>query len=140
MTEIFEKILICISCGCLNAWGGYSFLTARRYIMVSVMAISVSYFSHIWWLGLILLPDMGLETLGYKNFGKGNFARALWLMVQSAALGIGLVLTAHLNVIIYAIWCIGAAVICGILNNRIKQIPGDIIFGIWLGSIIFFIN
>ncbi len=140
MIEILEKILICLSCGCLNAWGGYSFLVARRYIMVSVIAISVSFFSHIWWLGGLCLPDMGAETLAYRWFGQGNFGRAVWLMLQSMILSGGLVLTHHLGIIPYVIWAVGAAIICGILNNRIKQIPGDIIFGTWLSSIVFLIH
>lgn len=140
MIEILEKIGLCIACGILNALGGYCFLASRRYIMVSVIAVSVSYFLHIWWAGLMLLPDMGAETLAYKWFGKGNFARSVWLMLQSVVLGIGLYLTHHIDLIPYIIWVIGAAVICGILNNRLKQIVGDIIFGVWLCGIIFLVH
>lgn len=137
---ILDKIGVCLACGLLNAWGGYSFLVARRYLMVSVIAISVSYFTHIWWLGITCLPDMGAETLAYKWFGNGNFARAVWLMLQSLVLGAGMVLTHHLGIVPYIIWAVGAAIICGIFNNRVNQILGDIIFGVWMGGIIFLVR
>lgn len=123
-------------CGILFAWGGYSFLIARRFIMPFILAIAVIIATGVWWCGLMVLPSMGTLTLGYKNFGQGNFARAIWLGLQALIIAAGLTLTHHLIWPVYAVYALIAAILAGILNNRLPQIWGDIIFGAWLGAIV----
>lgn len=132
------KLAIMVICGFLNSWGGYSFHNARRYFMPLVLAISVSYVTHILWLGLVIIPVIGTLILGYKRFGSGNFSRAMWLFLQFSVCGIGLLLTGHLNWYFYIPYCILGGALGGTLVNVYQPI-GDFIEGLFLGSIVILI-
>ncbi len=141
---IFLKIIVFLSCGALNALGGYHWLFCRRYIMPFVLAFEASYIAWSkktkdWWVGVLILPVIGTLCLGYKNFGGGNFARAMWLFVQAIVIGCGLFITGHVAWQAYIGYCLGAGILGGIYKNW-QQIIGDSIAGCYLGSIVFFIH
>lgn len=140
LNSIPIKLIAIAVCGGLFSLGGFSFLAARRFIMPFILAIMVSTATNTWWTGLMVLPVIVTLSLGYKNFGQHNFARALWLMVQAVVIGIGLTLTGHLNWFLFIPYCITAAVLAGILNNRLPQIFGDLIFGGILASVLLLIH
>lgn len=131
------KILIDVLCGSLNALGGWHILWMRRYLMPVVLGAGVSVVTHIWWLGLMILPVMGTLCLGY--FKDGNAGRALWLFIQAIVIGLGITMTGHLAWYFYLIYAIGAGVLGGLYKNW-QQILGDSITGIYLGSIIFLVR
>lgn len=130
---------ICI-CAVLFSLGGYCFLPARRFIMPFILAIAISVITGIWWSGLLVTPVIGTLCLGYKNFGSGNFARAIWLGLQALVIGLGLAITGHLFPILYIPYIVIAAILCGIFNNRLPQIFGDLVFGGWLGIIVLLVR
>lgn len=113
---------------------------ARRFIMPCVLALSACIILHSWWLGLLMLPTMGTLTLAYDNFGKGNFSRAIWSGLQASIIGLGLFLTGHLILPFYLSYILVNMILSGILNNRVDEIIGDLIFGAWLGSIVLLVR
>ena len=134
---IFIKIIVDLICGALNAWGGFSWHNARRYLMPVVLGITVSVLTHIWWLGLLILPVIGTLCLGYFHFG--NFGRGLWLFLQSFVIGAGLLLTGHLVWYFYIPYCIISGILGGLLVKLYQPI-GDAIEGCWLGIIVFLVR
>lgn len=138
MTEL--QLGTIIACACLFAWGGYSFLAARRFILPCVLGVAVSSISGVWWLGLTVLPVMVTLSLAYKHFGMGNLGRAIWLMLQAVVIGLGPHLTHHLELYFYIPYFVIAAVLAGFLNNRVNQIIGDLAFGGWLAFVVFLIH
>lgn len=135
--NILIKLFIDGICGCLNAWGGFNFLAARRFIMPFVIGVGVSIASGCWYLGLTVLPVMGTLCLGY--FGKKFWGRGLWLALQAAVIGAGSLILGHLVWYAYAPYVIGGLLLAGFLYN-LEQIISDIIFGCWLGIIIFVVK
>lgn len=133
------KISCIILCGVLNSLGGYCALYCRRFIMPFVIALTVSILTHIFWLGLIVLPSILTLSFGYKRFGSGNFSRALWLVVQGFALGIGLTLTHHLSLFLFLPYILTLGVLGGTLV-RVWQPLGDLIEGCFLGIIVCLIH
>ena len=131
------KIIIDIICGVLGAWGGYSWHNAKRYLFPTLLAISISYFTGVWWLGAVVLPNMGIETLGY--FSNKNWGRALWLFLQALTIGIILVLLGHLIWWNFLIYILGAGVLGGLYKNW-EQWIGDFCAYAYLGSIIFMVR
>jgi len=127
------KLLIDLSCGALNAWGGYSWHNARRYLMPLLLAISASVITHVWWVGFMLLPAMGTLCIGYSK--DGNFGRALWIGLQCFVLGLGLFFTHHLAWYFYAPYVIFGCVLGGMYRNW-QQVLGDIVTGCWFGAIV----
>lgn len=138
---VFIKIGIDILCGALNALGGWHFLWMRRYIMPVFLAITFSFVTHIWWIGLLTLPTIGTLCLGYKDFVfLGNtVGRGLWLACQALVIAFGVCITDHLSLFFYLPYVVVAFGL-GAWLYRIEQVIGDIIFGIWLGSIVFFVR
>lgn len=134
---IFIKIICDLICGSLNAWGGYSWHNSRRFLMPIVIAITVSYISHIWYLGFMVLPVIGTLCLGY--FSDKNWGRALWLFLQAFVIGIVLLITGHIDLISYILYIICAGILGGIYKNW-NQIKGDFITGSYLGLIVFFVR
>lgn len=133
----FATIAICAA---LFSLGGYCFLPARRFIMPFILAIAISVVTNIWYAGLLITPVIGTLCLGYKNFGIGNFSRAIWLGLQALAIGLGLAITGHFLILLYVPYIIIAAILAGIFNNRVPQIFGDLIFGGWLGIIVLLVR
>lgn len=140
LTALPSKLIIIAICGGLFALGGYSFLPARRFIMPFILAIMASVATNVWWEGLCVLPMIAMLCLGYGNFGSGNFARSVWLGLVALVAGVGLLLTGHLAIYFYGPYVIIAAVLAGIINNRLPQIVGDFIFGSWLATIVLIIH
>lgn len=134
---IFIKILTDLACGALNAWGGWKWHNARRFLMPSLLALTISFALHSWWLGLLVLPVIGSLCLGYFHFG--NFGRGLWLFLQSVIIGLGLFLTGHLSWYFYLSYTVVSGVLGGSLVN-LWQPLGDAIEGCWLGIILFMIK
>lgn len=137
MNILIIKILVDLICGALNSWGGFSWHNARRFIMPVVIGIAVSFITHIWWTGIMVLPVMGTLCLGY--FGGKNWGRALWLFLQAVVIGLGLTLTGHLAWYVYIPYIIGAGVLGGFYKNW-QQVWGDMVAGTYLGSIVYFIH
>ena len=88
--------------------------------MPSLLASSCLWFAHSWF-ALTIILSMGTLVLGYKDFGEGNFARAVWLGIQALVIALRLTITGHIDWFIYIPYIIGAAVLAGILNNRVKH-------------------
>ena len=139
MPLILIKLLISAVCGVIDSLGGFCFLPARRFILPSVLAISVSFFDHIWWLGILILPVIGTLCLAYKDFGSGKFSRGCWLFVQYVLVGTGLLLTGHLYWYFFVPYCILGGILGGSLVN-LWQPLGDFIEGLFLGCIVFLIH
>lgn len=133
------KLFISAICGLLDSIGGLFWIPSRRFLMPILLAVSVSIFLHIWWVGILILPVIGTLVLGYKNFGKGNFSRGLWLFVQYALVGIGLCLTGHLAWYFYIPYCVLGGILGGSLVS-VWQPLGDFIEGLFLGSILFLLR
>lgn len=131
------KALIDMACGALNAWGGYSWHNARRFIMPCVIAAGVSIATGVWWLGLTILPAMGTLCLGY--FGPKFWGRGLWLALQATVIGAGSLALGHLTWFLYAPYIVGALLLAGFLYS-IEQVIGDAIFGCWLGAVVFLVH
>lgn len=131
------KLLIDGCCGVLDAWGGYSWHNARRYLMPLLIAISVSIITHVWWAGLMCLPAMGTLCIGYSK--DGNFGRALWIGLQCFALSIGLLCFQHLAWYFFLPYILGGCVLGGLYRNW-QQIIGDVVTGSWLGIIILLVR
>lgn len=136
---LIVKIISVILCGICDAIGGYSNHNFRRFIMPCVLAVTVSISTHILWLGLLVLPVIGVLVLGYKRFGEGNFSRGMWLFVVSVAASLGLLLTGHLTWYYLLIYTIGSGVLGGSLVS-LWQPLGDFIEGCWLGMIVVFVH
>ncbi len=134
---IFIKIIIDICCGALDAWGGYSWHNARRFIMPCLIAISVSTITGVWWLGLTVLPVMGTLCLGY--FSGQNWGRALWLFTQAMVISLPLLVLSHLQWYWFVPYVIGAGLLGGLYKNW-KQVYGDFITGCWLGLIVLMVK
>lgn len=134
---IFIKIIVDLICGALNAWGGYSWHNARRFIMPSVISVMVSFQTHTWYTGFMVLPVMGTLCLGY--FSGKNWGRALWLFLQAVVIGLGLTITGHISWVYYIPYIIGAGILGGIYKNW-NQIIGDFITGTYLGFVIFIVR
>lgn len=144
MLGVIIKIVVDLLCGALNAIGGYSWHNARRYIMPVLLGGEAALIAwenkkQDWWAGLLVLPVIGTLCLGYKNFGNGNLSRALWLFVQAVVIGLGLTITGHLAWAVYIPYIVFAGVLGGIYKNW-QQVWGDMIAGIYLGSIVYFIH
>ncbi len=138
-TLLIIKLVISLVCGALDALGGFCFLPARRFILPFVLAVSVSIFLHIWWIGALILPVIGTLCLGYKDFGSGKFSRGFWLFVQYVLVGLGLFLTHHLSWYVYIPYCVLGGILGGSLVDVFQPI-GDMIEGIILGAILLFIH
>jgi hypothetical protein len=134
---IIFKIIIDLICGALNAWGGYSWHNARRFIMPTMIGLAVAFITSVWWAMFLPLPAMGTLCLGYHSYG--NFGRALWIGLQCFALGLGLLLTGHLHWYFYLPYIVGGCVLGGLYRNW-QQIIGDICTGCYMGLIIFLIH
>ena len=122
MIEIIEKIVICAICGGLNAWGGYNWHNARRFIMPLVLVFGVSLFTHVLWSGLLVLPVVGTLCLGY--FSDKNWGRALWVFMQAVMIGLGLYLFGYISAFLYFPYVVGAGILGGNYKNW-NQIIGD---------------
>ena len=136
---IAVKLIIASLCGILDSIGGYCFVPARRFIMPFVLAIAVSIISRTWWLGIGVLLIIPTLCLGYKDFGKGNFSRGMWLFVQYVLCGLVMTITGHLSWYLYLPYCVLGGVLGGSLVS-VWQPLGDLIEGFMLGSIIFIIH
>ena len=141
---IYEKIIVAIGCGVLNALGGYHWLFCRRYIMPVLFGGEATLLAwekkkQDWWAGLLILPVIGTLCLAYKNFGTGNLSRALWLLVQALVISIGLTLTGHIFWYVSIGYVVGAGVWGGLYRNWYQPL-GDFVVGTWLGCIVFFIH
>lgn len=134
---IWLELITVMACGALNAWGGYSWHNARRFIMPVLLAVTISFVLHSWLLGFLILPVIGTLCLGY--FRLGNFGRGLWLFLQAVVIGLGLFLTGHLTWYFYLLYAVGAGILGGSLVSVYQPI-GDVIEGCWLGLIVLFIK
>jgi hypothetical protein len=135
--SILIKVIADILCGVCDYLGGYHFLWMRRYIMPLVIGITVSLVTHVWWCGLLVLPEMGTLCIGYSK--DGNFGRALWIGLQCFVLGLGLLLTHHLHWYLFLPYIVLGCVLGGLYKNW-QQIIGDLVTGCYMGSIIFLVH
>ena len=137
MFLLILKLIIDLCCAILNAIGGYCWHNARRFIMPCFLAVGVSLSTGLWWTGFMVLPVMGTLCLGY--FGGKFWGRGLWLALQAAVIGLGFVLTGHLWIPFYVAYITVALVLAGTLYN-VEEVIGDLIFGGWLGVVLFLIK
>lgn len=137
MLLLLIKLFVDAGCGALNAWGGFSWHNARRYLMPSLIAITCAVLTHCWWVVFLPLPAMGTLCIGYSK--DGNFGRALWIGLQCAVLGLGLMLTGHLLWYFYAPYVILGCVFGGMYRNW-QQILGDAVTGCWMGLVVLLVH
>ncbi len=110
--------------------------------MPVVLALTFGFLTHSYLLGLSVLPVIGTLCLGYFFRGDQDLqwlGRGLWLGLQALVLGIGITVSGHLSLYFYVPYVLVAFGLAAWLY-RIEQVIGDIIFGIWLGSIVFFVR
>lgn len=131
------KLGMLVLCGVLNAMGGYHWLFCRRYMMPFFIGVAVSVSTVIWWTGFMVLPVMGTLCLGY--FGSGFWGRGLWLALQAAMIGLGLLLTHHVAWFFYFPYVLIAGLLAGFLYD-LEQLISDFIFGSWLGILLLLVH
>lgn len=141
---IYLKLGLDLLCGMLNSLGGYHWLFCRRYIMPFIlggeaMLLTWEKVKKDWWAGLLILPVIGTLCLAYKNFGSGNFSRAVWLLIQAFIISLGLTLTGHILWYITLPYVVGAGILGGFYRTW-QQLIGDFVAGCYLGSIMFFVH
>lgn len=153
--------LVMAICAGLNAWGGYSWHNARRFIMPVVIAVAVSIILNTWWEGTLSIPFLsitlktkfigfpcllaisplcagyGEKSLIWKYFNDA-WGRFAWMITVSIAFCLGLIFLNHLNVFIALGYIIGNGII-GMTLRKYNQILTDALFGVTLSSFIFFI-
>jgi len=134
---IFIEIISCLLCGILDALGGWRFIWMRRFIMPSVIGVTVSLVTHVWWCGLLTLPVMGTLCLGY--FSGQNWGRGLWLFTQAVVISIGLTITGHMAWYYFLGYTVIAGFLGGIYKNW-QQNVGDFVTGCWLGTVVLFVR
>lgn len=140
-----SNLIILILCSALNALGGYSFKAARRYILPVVLGIGLSLATKTWWVGLMILPTMGLLSIGYgeKSFLEHIFndawARFVWFALVCLGVGTGLFLTGHLAWYWFFTYVVVNATL-GITIRKYNQIITDLIFGAAIASIVFLVR
>lgn len=138
MIEI--KIGVIIICAVLKFLGETFQHNFQRFVLPVVYAISVSYISHVWWLGLTVLPMIGPICLGYKDYGnKDSVARALWLFVICVVASLGPFLTHHLAWYVFFPYIVTAGFV-GTLTRNINNWIGAPINGLWISFPIIFIH
>lgn len=138
------KILIALVGSGLFFWGGYSWHNARRFILPTILALSLAWITHSWW-ALTSLSVIGIFCLGYGEksplrhcFGDG-WGRGIWGLLSAIAISLSLLLAGH---ICWWLWLPYLA-INFTLENALKNIPqviGDPIIGLGLCSIVFIIK
>ena len=142
MIEI--KLAVVILCAICKLVGELWWHNAQRFIMPLILGIGISLVSHVWWLGLTVLPVIGVIVEGYgdKSWFKHIFgdasARGMWLFLICMVVGLGSVITHHLSLWFYIPWCLLGGIwgaTTRVLNNKIIA-P---ITGALIGSIIWFI-
>lgn len=142
MIEI-KFLVLAICCG-LFAWGGYSWHTARRFFMPTILSASTIWFIHSWW-ALTMLACCGTFCLGYgdhsplRRMFSDGWGRGVWGLISALALSLGLFLTGH----IFWPFFIGYLIINFILENALKNLPqliGDFIIGCGFSSIFFILH
>ncbi len=142
---IVIKLLTIVICAVLNFIGGWKWHNARRYFMPVILGASISLVSHMWWLGLTVLPVMGILSIGYGEksilwkYLTDAGARGMWMFLSALAIGLGCVIAGHLAWFIYVPYCILAGVLGATLRNM-NEIIGDLLFGAFLASIILFVR
>lgn len=139
------KLLIIAACAGLKLVGELWWHNAQRYILPVLLGLSISYFSHVWWLGFTTLPMIGILVLGYGDksplkHGLGDAsARGMWLFLVTVMAGLGPFLTHHLAWYFYIPYCLIAGILGATLRN-IWNVIGSLICGAWIGFIIFWIH
>ncbi len=142
MIEI--KLVIMAVCSGLYLWGGQGFLPARRFIMPTILAISISFFTHCWWLGLTTLPCIGGLCLGYgeksvlKHIVGDAWGRFVWMALGSLTIALGLVISHHLPWWQAFLYVLTNAFLC-LLLRQLDVFVCDPIFGGGLSSILLWI-
>ena len=139
---LWLKIITDISGATCFSLGGWNILWMRRYLMPVIFAIAFSIDLHIYWIGITVLPVIGTLCLGYffhGNQGLQWLGRGLWLSLQGLVIGAGVTLSGHLSWYVYLLFVLVGFGL-GASFFDIEQILGDIIFGIWLGSIVLFVR
>ena len=134
---ILIKLAVSVACGVLDALGGHSFLWMRRYMIPIVLGVCFSIITHVWWVGLMVLPTIGTLSLGYGK--AGNAGRGFWLFLQAFVIALGVTLTGHLSWFIFVPYVVIAGVLGGIYKNW-QQILGDLVTGTWLGIVVLFVR
>ena len=133
-------VVICmVLSGVLFAWGGFSFLLARRIIMPIVITASLFLITHSLW-SMTALLSYPFLSLGYGDkswfrhcFGDG-WGRGVWGLLVALSLCLGLTTQGY----IHWYW---AVLYCGVCFagedglKRLYQLGGDFCIGILFGSV-----
>ncbi len=137
--------LVIILCAVLFFVGGKWWHDARRFILPPILGLGISIVSHTWWLGLTTLPLIGILCLGYgpnsplfKILGDAG-ARGMYMFLSAWVIGLGPVLTGHLELYYYAPYIIIAGILGATLRN-LNEIIGDLLFGAYLSAIILLVR
>lgn len=136
--------------------GGYRILFFRRYMMPIILGVTISILTHVWWLGLAIMPVSVAFSCGYGDnsiirriFGNG-WGRSVWGGLAAICLSLPLFLTHHLSIFgVQAIndnYTVDSIVVLILylslnftLENVLKNIPqyiGDPIIGVGFASIV----
>lgn len=144
----FQLLIVAICAGC-KLIGELWWHNAQRFIMPVVLGIAIAIVSHTWWLGLTVLPSIGIICLGYKDFGLGDAGdRGMWLFLIAVLIGLGPLLAYHtvdhvhihfLKWYFYVPYCLVAG-IWGATTRNLNNLIIAPISGAWLGVIIFLIK
>ncbi len=142
---ILIKFIVDAVCAVLNLIGGYCWHNARRYIMPIVLSCAVSFITQTWWLGITILPTMGLLSIGYgeksilrRIFGDA-WARFVWMLLCCVGFSLGPLIAGHIFLYLFIGYILGAGIL-GITLRKIDEIVGDLIFGAWFGLIVFLVR
>lgn len=143
MSIIIIKLFIALLCSFLFWLGGFSFLSARRFIMPFVLMIAAFWLTHSW-ICFSLTTAMGFLCLGYGDnsplrhcFGNG-WGRGVWGLLVAIALSLGLFLFGFISPIFFAFYLILNFTFENALKD-INQKIGDPIIGFGFASLVFFL-
>lgn len=134
------KIGTIVICAVCKLVGELWWHNAQRYMLPVTLGVAVSVVTHMWWLGLCVLPMIFPLVLGYTTYGPSNgFDRGAWLFAICFAAGIAYACLNHLPWLFYVpytiIGGIWGATTRNLWNVLIAPVSGAII-----GSMILFVH
>ncbi len=113
--------------------------------MPAVIGVSISIVTHVWWLGLTVLPSMGTLSIGYgeksilHKYFSDFWVRFVWMALSAITIGLGCFIFGHLAWYLYILYILVLSIVCAILRN-LNEVIGDLLFGSLIGSIVFLVR
>ena len=143
--EILIKLTVDILCGLCKWISERWWHNAQRFIMPLLLVGSISYETHIWWMGL---PTIGIIAVILQGYGLNSWlgkelnlagAQGMWMFLICVIAGIVPALFGHLPWQIYIPWCILGGVVGGLTHNADNNL-WSWVKGLLIGSVVWFVK